>query len=518
MKKLLSAFLPIILTLSLCSPALAADMTAQSAADSLHALGLFSGVGTNPDGTPNYDLNRTPTRQEAVTMLVRLLGKEAEAKAGKWETPFTDVADWALPYVGYAYTNKLAYGTGDTTFDGEAPATAAQYLTFVLRALGYESGVDFEWSSASEFSDELAFTHGEYGSAKTFLRADIALISHSALSAKLKDKDTTLIQTLVSAGAVKDSAATSQGFDVYGWTSKVHFIYDIRTFTLYAFMNYTGYDDNNARPITGVRKALREELAAMDLKLSRPHYYTEKGVRDIYYQTALRQMGAAPDFSVSGIGSDLSDLPGLLREFYREADIPTFYEKYRPQYEAALTPYKESLPAIVKMVSYLRADASNYKEFGIEVNLLDAYERGSGLGNIDKYYGYDIIRTGPSGEVNTLNILHEYAHGFVGDELGKLASEVNALSRYYDPTCDAVANHSYDGWTEIVDESFVRAFSVYFDVLDSRKANIIARDTADGFVLAQYIYDRIPEFADFDGTLGDFMRMLLTEYPQYAQK
>ena len=73
-----------------------------------------------------------------------------------------------------------------------------------------------------------------------------------------------------------EAAATEQGFDIYGLTKNVHFIYDIRTFTLYAFMNYTGYDDNNGHPITGTRAALREDLAAMDIKISSPNYYTSK--------------------------------------------------------------------------------------------------------------------------------------------------------------------------------------------------------------------------------------------------
>lgn len=52
------------------------------------------------------------TRSEAVTMLVRLLGRENEALSGKWETPFTDVPAWAEPYVGLAYENGLTTGTG----------------------------------------------------------------------------------------------------------------------------------------------------------------------------------------------------------------------------------------------------------------------------------------------------------------------------------------------------------------------------------------------------------------------
>ena len=40
--------------------------------------------------------------------------------------PFTDVANWAKPYVGYAYAHGLASGTSKTTFGGNEKVTAAQ--------------------------------------------------------------------------------------------------------------------------------------------------------------------------------------------------------------------------------------------------------------------------------------------------------------------------------------------------------------------------------------------------------
>lgn len=148
--KILCILLACVMLFSTMTTAFAASSEAAEAAESLHALGLFNGTGTNEDGAPNYDLDREPSRAEAVTMLVRLLGKEEEAKNGTWTTPFTDVADWAKPYVGYAYTNGLTSGTSATTFGGTATVTASQYLTFILRALGYQSGTDFQWDKAWE--------------------------------------------------------------------------------------------------------------------------------------------------------------------------------------------------------------------------------------------------------------------------------------------------------------------------------------------------------------------------------
>ena len=124
--------------------AFAANDDAAEAANVLYELGLFQGTGTDADGKPVFDLGRAPTRHEAVTMLVRILGKEEEAKSGTWDIPFTDVSDWAKPYVGYAYANGLTSGTSATTFGGDVTVSATQYLTFILRALGYDSSTDFK--------------------------------------------------------------------------------------------------------------------------------------------------------------------------------------------------------------------------------------------------------------------------------------------------------------------------------------------------------------------------------------
>lgn len=194
MKRFIATILTLALMCSFVPAAFAAAYAENEAAQALYDLGLFQGTGNNADGTPNFDLDRAPTRAEAVTMLVRLLGKEEEAKAGNWTTPFTDVADWAKPYVGYAYTNGLTTGTSDTTFGGNNLVNADQYLTFVLRALGYESGKDFQWDKAIEFAaqDSVCNTPAYRRDVTTFCRGTLAEISLRALVAKRKNDDQTL--------------------------------------------------------------------------------------------------------------------------------------------------------------------------------------------------------------------------------------------------------------------------------------------------------------------------------------
>ena len=177
------------------------------AADALHTLGLFRGVGVNADGSPDFALGRAPTRAEAVTMFVRLLGASDEAHGRQWETPFTDVPDWAEPYVGYAYNNALTFGVSNTAFGSQDTATAAMYLTFVLRALGYVSGDDFEWDSAWTLTDELGITNRQFSAQNNAItRGGVAHVSLAALLAEHSVTGSLLIDDLIAAGVVPENA------------------------------------------------------------------------------------------------------------------------------------------------------------------------------------------------------------------------------------------------------------------------------------------------------------------------
>lgn len=155
----------------------------RKAADTLYILELFKGTGTDSKGKPIYDLDVKPTRQVAITMLVRLLGKEKEALSGNWKHPFTDVDPWANPYVGYAYTKGFTMGVSKTNFGSKDLANANQYLTFVLRALGYnDTAGDFTWNNPTVLSEKIGLTMSEYkDNSAPFLRGDVVIISESLI-------------------------------------------------------------------------------------------------------------------------------------------------------------------------------------------------------------------------------------------------------------------------------------------------------------------------------------------------
>ncbi|WP_195385594.1 S-layer homology domain-containing protein [Agathobaculum sp.] len=183
----------------LTASAFAANYT--NCADSLHEMGLFQGTQNG------YDLDRTPTRAEAAVMLVRLLGKEAEAKALTYTAPFTDLKGWEKPYVQYLYSNGLANGTNRTTFHPTGKCTAQMYAVFLLRALGYSDTADFSYANAIETAREQGIYDTGIINVQNFLRDDAAAASYTVLSVSPKDSEGTLLDQLVSENAITEADA-----------------------------------------------------------------------------------------------------------------------------------------------------------------------------------------------------------------------------------------------------------------------------------------------------------------------
>ena len=183
-------------------------------ASQLKELGLFLGVGENSDGTTKFDLDRAPTRTEALVMLIRVLGKESVATAHPKTHPFTDVQEWADGYVSYAYANGLTNGISDTLFGSCDPVSAGMYMTFLLRALGYADGEgkDFYWDSPWVLANRTLLFPPQAANT-VFSRGDVVNVTCSALFANLKGAETTLYQRLASE-SVFTEAQFQQAFPV----------------------------------------------------------------------------------------------------------------------------------------------------------------------------------------------------------------------------------------------------------------------------------------------------------------
>lgn len=165
----------------------------------LNQLGLFRGAGTNADGSVNYDLDRQPNRAEAITMLIRALGAGDQEGTTK-QHPYQDVPTWANGAVSYARKYDLTRGISATEFGAKSPVTTAMYLTFMLRALGYQDGTDFVWNSPWETAVQAGILPAQADWA-TLTRGELVEITAAALFAQHKTTGQPLWERLVSSGA-----------------------------------------------------------------------------------------------------------------------------------------------------------------------------------------------------------------------------------------------------------------------------------------------------------------------------
>jgi|CZCB01.1.fsa_nt_gi Leucine-rich repeat (LRR) protein len=180
-------------------------------AERLSKIGIFKG------DSAGFGLERQLTRAEAAALIVRLIGKEKEVLNGNYSHPFSDVQSWADKYVGYLYTNKLTTGISSTLYGSSEYVSLQQFVTFILRVLGYsDQKGDFKYSQCLEKAVQIGLLNNEevyyYTSKDSFIRDDIVGIIVNALSTNVKDSGTTLLEKLVYEGAIDMEAAAGAGF------------------------------------------------------------------------------------------------------------------------------------------------------------------------------------------------------------------------------------------------------------------------------------------------------------------
>jgi lysophospholipase L1-like esterase len=206
--RLLALFLAWTVLIGAPHPAEAAYVPKYEAeAGILYDLGLFRGTDQG------FELDRTPKRTEALVLLVRLLGKDSEAQACREAHPFTDVPAWADRYVAWCYKEGLTKGVSDTSFGGGDDAGALVFVTFILRALGYDDGAgDFSYQSALEKAADIGLIPaGTYNATSAFFRDDCVRLCYAALTAALNGTGQTLAAKLASGGAISGAAARKFG-------------------------------------------------------------------------------------------------------------------------------------------------------------------------------------------------------------------------------------------------------------------------------------------------------------------
>ena len=196
---------------------------ASAAAISLDArnmenLGLLRGVG---DGVNEEFLAQGTQRYQAVVIMARLMGREAELEATDPNAPsFTDAGgtgEFVRRVLAFAYANpELGFqGFPDGSFGPLQPATAQQMYKVLLTTAGWQEGRDFTWAQVFPFATTVGMRQLQGVSYIT--NDQLATALTEGLRARTADGIGTLGNLLVSRGVISQGQAAAAG--VFGGSS-----------------------------------------------------------------------------------------------------------------------------------------------------------------------------------------------------------------------------------------------------------------------------------------------------------
>lgn len=231
-KRILSALLAAVLTLSLSVPALAATPSRDDAAQALSALDIMTG-----DEHGNLNLSAPVTRAEFVKML--MAASPISVGDVTYVSPYPDVPSthWCAPYVEAAVSAGYVNGYLDGTFRPNNTITLAEGVVMVLRLLGYQSS-DFSGSfPAGQMTMYKTLDLDEgiaIGQNDTMTRQDAMYLFYNMLTATSKTTGKPYLssvkgKTLTADGKVDTMALLNETMDgpvvvgQTGWKSKIPF-------------------------------------------------------------------------------------------------------------------------------------------------------------------------------------------------------------------------------------------------------------------------------------------------------
>ena len=172
-------FTAAMLCLLLSVPAVAFTTSElQDASEALFQRGVMVG-----DDTGAMRLEDPLTRAELAVILTRLHSSSTQADDSQdfsAQCSFTDVPEWARPYVGYCAYHGLMVGYGGGLFGAEDPVTPAAACTVVLRYLDLPD-LAWDYNTACQAALDQGLTTGEAIGKTEITRGDLAVMLYRAM-------------------------------------------------------------------------------------------------------------------------------------------------------------------------------------------------------------------------------------------------------------------------------------------------------------------------------------------------
>ena len=218
LKRALSLAMASVMLLGMMVVGTGASYKDVSVTDNVEAIEVLQAVGIMV-GDENGDFNpeQNVTRNEMAVVMANLMDYRVASYSGT--SPFTDVPEWAEPYVAACYTNGITSGTSATTFGGDQTVTTSQAALMLMKALGYfqyqsDFGDDWQLATVSQANKIDLFDDVDSGVREAMTRNDVAQLVLNTLKAGMveADDDTIKVDTgdvTVEAGSVNYSYVTS---------------------------------------------------------------------------------------------------------------------------------------------------------------------------------------------------------------------------------------------------------------------------------------------------------------------
>lgn len=194
MKKFVLILCIIMLPAMLCVGAAAftdiEDETTEHAVATLESMGIVTGTSAT-----KYSPSLALTRAQVCTMIIRTMGLESSVTSYMYQSLFRDVKNtmWHAGYVNLAYGQGIINGYGNGYFGPDDDITYGQFVTIVLRLLGYtEKDIGRIWpTDYIVFAGDLGIDENVSLSANDpVTRGDAAVLLYNALMAKAKGTNT----------------------------------------------------------------------------------------------------------------------------------------------------------------------------------------------------------------------------------------------------------------------------------------------------------------------------------------
>ena len=157
----------------------------QEAIEVLQTVGIMTG-----DQNGNFNPDGSITRNEMAVVMAHLLNLDYDYYRGT--NPFTDVPEWAAPYVAACAAEGVVAGIGNGQYGGNNKVTAAEASLMIMKALGYfQNAEDFgsDWQVATirqaSYINLFANINSDADSALT--RAQVAQLVLNGLKAQMVD-------------------------------------------------------------------------------------------------------------------------------------------------------------------------------------------------------------------------------------------------------------------------------------------------------------------------------------------